>query len=171
MKTRVLFAIEALACIAILVLFAFRFVYVGLASNSDEARQALEEAEVDLDSAFKAVVAAERAGANVAELLNRLNVADGFLSEGYVDYWGGDYSGAVSLAASCSANLGGVIGDAGVLQSSAERAQYDKLLSTVIATSVGLIALIMLSFLGWGVLKKWFSNRVSSLKPLAEGSE
>jgi hypothetical protein len=171
LKTRVLLFFKFAVCLAVVGLFVFCFVPVGFAVSSDEAGTALKRAEADLGSAFAAVAEAERAGANVTLLLTRLNVADGFLSEGYAAFRSGNYDSASSSAAACSGSIEGVLDDAGLLRSSAERAQNDRVLLTAVTTGVGLVMLFALGFLGWGFLKKWFSSRVLGLRPLVEESE
>jgi hypothetical protein len=158
-------------CLAIIVLFAFCFVPVGLAIGSNEAGDALRRAEVDLGSAFGAVADAERAGANVTDFVGRLNYADGFLAEGYAAYRSGNYESAMSMAATCSSATEGIVNDAGYLKASAERAYGDIVLMTAVISGVGLIIFFILAFLGWRLLKKFYSKRVLEFKPTVEGSQ
>jgi hypothetical protein len=158
-------------CLAIIVLFAFCFVPVGLAIGSNEADDALGRAEVDLGSAFAAVADAERAGANVTAFVGRLNYADGFLAEGYAAYRSANYESAISIAASCSSATEGIVDDAAYLKASAERARSDTALMTAVISGVGLTIFFILAFLGWRILKKFYSKRVLEFKPIVEGSK
>ena len=171
MKFRIPIVCEGAICLAIIVLFAFCFVPVGLAVSSDEAGDALRSAEGDLGSAFVAVADAERAGANITAFVSRLNNADGFLAEGYAAYRNGNYENAVSNAASCSSTTQGIVTDAADLKASAERSHSDMALMTAVISCVGLIIFFILAFLGWRILKKFYSKRVLEFKPIVEGSQ
>jgi hypothetical protein len=171
LKTQFLLVFKFTVCLVVVTLFASCFVPVGFAVSSNEANDGLRSAQTDLDSAFLFVAQAQRAGANVSALLNKLNEADGFLSEGYVAFRSGDYESAFYSAAKCSASIEGVAESAGLLKASAERAENDKILLNAVATGVGLVMLFVFGFLGWGVLRRWLSGRVLKLRPLVEESQ
>ncbi len=141
------------------------------AVSSDDANKALKSAETDFVTAFTAVATAEEAGANVTNLVTKLNAADGVLSEGYDAFMAGDYDTANSKAASCSAAVEGVVDEAGLMKTSAERAIGSRTLLTAVFSGVGLIILFVLGFLGWGFLKNWYTKRLLDLKPVLEESQ
>ena len=168
LNARRTFVLKVAVCLPLVILLAFCFVPIGLATNSAEADNALGKAENELGSAFAAVAAAKGVGANVVELLMKLDEAGGFLSEGYIANRAGNYDEAVSMASTCSNLVEGVAGDAEYLKLSAERAQADSLLLTAVGSIIGLILLIVLGFLGWNFLKELYSKRVLELRPLVE---
>jgi hypothetical protein len=143
----------------------------GLSVESFEAGEALRSAETDFASAFTAVSQAEKTGANVTVLIDRLNVANNLLSEGYVSYWNGDYETANSLATTCKETLAGIADEANQLRISAERFLGSKALLTAVFSGIGLIILFVLGFLGWGLLKRSYYKRLLGLRPVVEESQ
>lgn len=158
-----------------LVLAFVSLIAVGLepvcfAVDVDEASNTVSLAERDLNLAYTAVDGAADSGADVTLLLERLAVAGNCLSEASFAYNILDYAGALSYAVACSTVLDGVVDDAAGLKLSSERAHSDRVLLTAVGSAVGLGLLFGLGFLGWGFLKRSYSNRVLDLKPVSEES-
>lgn len=158
-------------CLLVSLLLIVCFAPFCLAVDTNEASNALNNAETDLDLAFIVLAEAEDAGANVATLLEKLNDAGGFLSEAYAAFRDGNYESAVSSAGMCSVTVDGVADDGALLKSSAERLSGDRLFLSAVGSGIGLILLFVLGFLGWKMLEKSFSKRVSDLKPVVEESQ
>jgi hypothetical protein len=154
--------------VAVIALLAFCFLPSCLAFNSGEASAALHKAEADLGSAYTAVADAERAGANVTVFVSRLKAADGYLADGFTDYRGGDYDGAVSKAEACSSAVDGIVGEAVNLQASAERNRGDMLVMTSIISVVALIVFSFLAVFGWQLLKSHYSKKLLGYRPIVE---
>jgi hypothetical protein len=140
------------------------------AIDAVEASGAIDQAECDLGSAFAMVAEAEGAGADVSVLLNKLGSASDSLSEAYAAFRTGDYENASLLANECSHAVEGITGDAGRLKVDAERNRNDNLLLTVTELGVGLVLLLVLGFLGWRFLKRWYFRRVLDMTPQVEGA-
>ena len=154
--------------LAVSLLVIVWFVPICFAIGPTESNDALSRAESDLGSVYVSLAKAERAGANVTILLNKLSQAGNFLSEAYTMFRAGNYQNAVSLAESCSSTVEGVAEDAAKLRFSAERLNNDRLFLTVAGSGVGLIFLFVLGFFGWNFLKKWYAKRVLNSKPVVE---
>lgn len=134
-------------------------------SNQDDAATVVAVAESELADCYGAVLEAERVGANVSDLLARLNVGAGFLAEAELCYRSGNFSGAVYFAELVIENLDGLIGEAGELYSSVafERGQES---SWVVGVSVvGVFVVVLLGFFGWGYVKGFYVRLVLRMKP------
>lgn len=138
------------------------------AFSSDEAREAIRNAENGLDSAYISVNEAERAGADISELLTKLVYAGDLLAEANNFYRMGNYEMAFYLACNCSEVSQGVNSEAQFLKLKAEEAYNERLLFTAGISSVGLSLLFVLSLFGWRFLRRWYVRRVLKMKPEVE---
>lgn len=158
-------------CLIVAMLLAVWLVPACIAVDAVEASGAISQAERDLGSAYAVVAEAERSGADVSALLNKLGSAGDFLSEAYAAFRTGDYANARALAMECSSAIEGVAGDAARLKADAERARSDRLLLTSVGSGVGLVLLLVLGFSGWRFLKRRYHKRVLDMKPQVEGAQ
>jgi hypothetical protein len=170
MKLRAKSCRSVAVCLIVLMFVAVWFVPACFAVDDVEASGAIGQAESDLGSAYVGVVEAEGAGADVSVLLSKLSSAGDFLSEAYSAFRVGDYGSASALAGECSSAVEGVVGDAASLKMDAERARGDRLLLTVVVSSVGLILLVVFGFLGWRSLKGRYFKRTVDMKFQVEGA-
>ncbi len=153
---------------------AFLFVFlVGncLAVDPATAWESVSRAEGDLSSAYVAVADAERAGANVSELVARLELAADSLGVARNSFEIGDWDGAYSEATNCSNTVEGVFAEASALESDAERVREETLLFTAGLSSVGLCLLLAASLFSWRLLRSRYVMRVLKMKPEVEGSK
>ena len=107
MLSGVRFAI-AIACI-FLVVFAVLFASPVLGYSEDKARAAVEAAESEVLNCYGAASEAEKAGANVTELLSVLDDAGWSLSQAKLAYSEGNFDSAVSFANECQSRLNGFV--------------------------------------------------------------
>jgi hypothetical protein len=155
-------------CLIVAILLAIWLVPVCLAVDAVEANASIGQAERDLGSAYAVVAEAERFGANVSALLNKLGSAGDSLSGAYAAFKTGDYAGASALATECSYAAKGVADDAARLTTDAEVARYNRLFFAVVGSSVGLVLLAVFGLLGWRLLKWRYSRQVLDMKPQVE---
>src|SRR5208283_5266619 len=90
-----------LLAVALLVFLAFGSCLRGehdVFAQTTQASSELLAANTAVNGAFDAVLAAEKAGANVTGLLAQLNVAEGDLAEAENSYRSGDTNAAVTQA-------------------------------------------------------------------------
>lgn len=113
------FAKTALTFYAILMLAGLVACGSLHASTGEEAFFRITSADDALKLAFKRVLDAEGAGANVSSLMSDLDEAGEFLAEAEVAYRNGNLTGAAGLADSCSALAGTVSVEALALKDSA----------------------------------------------------
>jgi hypothetical protein len=130
------------------------------ASSEDTATLAITQAEETFVSAYEAVLDAEQAGANVSELLDQLNIAAEHLAEARMLYRLGDFDGAVS-----SADLSKVGAD---VETEAEQLKIDaqrnwgmNLLNRLAVPIVGVIVVILATFIAWRIFKQRYFREPS----------
>ena len=151
-------------CFVLFVLFSW-FVHACFAVGQADANQMLAEAENALVSAYVSVAEANSVGANVSQLLVKLEDAGALLAEAQNSYRVGDYERAYLLALNCSNTVDNVVQEALTLKSETEEAQGQKLLFTAGVSSACLSVLFVLSLFGWRFLKKAYLKRVLEMKP------
>jgi hypothetical protein len=155
---------DIVACLVVLIL-ATAWLPSCSAVDAAEARNAISEAESNLNSAFAAVAKAEVAGADIEGLVIQLREAGDFLSNANVKFRDGNYEAASSLAAECSKAVEGVAPEAVRLTQEAEGAKNDISILTILGTSVGLALLLVLAIAGWSRLRKRYHERVFEMRP------
>lgn len=159
---------DVLANFILAILLLGCFANACFAISPSDAEEALRKAEENLASAYMYVAEAERAGANISELLARLVYAGGLLAEAKNSNSLGDYEKAYSLAINCSSALNNVASEASDLKLKAEEAYGERLMFTAGISSAGLSVLFVLSLFGWRFLRKRYVERVLKMKPIVE---
>ncbi|MGB9959766.1 MAG: hypothetical protein ACPLKQ_04520 [Candidatus Bathyarchaeales archaeon] len=140
------------------------------ATASDEASFAISEANGKLKMAFEAVLEAEKAGANVSDLIGRLNEGGKLLAEAENAYKAADFSKAMSMAGECSKLAESVTSQASELR---ERAivNVQMIFWHNLALSIfGAAALLVVLFFAWGWFKRAYVKRMLSMKPEVSGN-
>jgi hypothetical protein len=134
------------------------------AVGPEEASGRVTDADRSLRDAFYVVSDAEAAGANVLELLVRLNEAGGALSSAEVALAVGNYSGAVNFASVCKGLADGISGEADVLKSDAVARAGDWWL-TVSFSAVGAAVFTAALFLVWRWFRRVHEEKLLGSKP------
>jgi len=156
-------------CYFVLFILCSWFVHACFAVGQVDAEQMLTNAENDLSSAYASVAEADCVGANVPELLNKLEFAGALLADAKNSYRVGDYEKAYFLAMNCSDTVNDVVYEALILKSGAEEAFGQRLLFIGEVSSICLSMLFVLSLFGWRFLKKSYLKRVLEMKPEVAG--
>ena len=162
---------KSFACFVVFILMFFWFVHVCFAVDKAAVDGALVDAENDLVSAYVAVGEAEKAGANVSELLVKLRFAGALLGQACNANRTGDYDKAYSFAVNCSESVDGMVDEALGLKLEAENAYSGRLFMTTAVSSVALCVFFVLGLFGWRFLKKKYVERVLGMKPKVERAE
>jgi hypothetical protein len=128
----------------------------ALAVNSAEleARTSIANAESTVVECYRAVADAERAGANVSELLVVLNEAGLLLSKAKMAYDTGDYGSAVSLANQSQLRLNNFSNEADAFGKDATQARFWDFMLRVVASSVGAASVVFGGFALWFLSKR-----------------
>ena len=134
-------------------------------SAGDEASSAIGEADNALRRAFEAVLDAERAGANVSNLIFKLNEAGRLLAEAENAYKMGKFSEAISKAEGCSVLANGVVGEALSLKSSALAAAQTAFWQNLTFSCFGGLAFLVALFFVWGRFKRAYAKKLLRMKP------
>ena len=118
-----------------------------------------------VEQAFNAVLDAEKAGANVTDLLAQLNDAAGILAQAENIYRTGDYNTAVAQADSVL-NASNSIGNQAQALQLATQAQKDETVNlSIIISAASVIVVIIASFLAWRFFKRSYYKRALQMKP------
>ena len=146
----VLFWFAGLACV---LLAASAPSLVHSAGESD-AGLAVASAEARVVECYNFALDAERAGANVSELLRVLNEAGDLLSKAELAFGVGDYDGAAVYGAQCEGRLAGFEVQAQALRDSAAWQRQLDLMVNVVGSTVGAVAVLVGGWLVWRYLRK-----------------
>jgi hypothetical protein len=132
---------------------------------------ALIKAEVAAGSAYRSVVEAETAGANVADLLLRLNDSLSMLARAQVQYRVGNLDQALSLANQCSDSLSGIEAEASIVKEAAlSNGSQRTLISASLSASA--VAIVLVScFFGWVLFKRRFLRELMEMRPEVQARE
>lgn len=138
-------------------------------TSQEEASKALTDSESSVVSAHQAVLKAEEAGANVTDLLIRLNQAGEYLARAHMEYRLGDFEKAVDFA-----NLSRSTGEeaqsvAVALKDSATSERLQRMMFTMIASIVGVASIALGSFWVWYFLKKRYGKVASEIEVRGSG--
>jgi hypothetical protein len=147
------------------ILMFFWFAHVCFAVDKAAADEALIDAENELASAYVSVAEAEDGGAEVSELMVKLESAASLLSDAGNSYRLGDYDKAYSCAVNCSDSVEGIVSAASSLKLKAEDAYNERLFATATMSSAVLSVLFVLSLFGWKFWKNRYYKRVLEMKP------
>jgi len=144
-------------CLALMmfIVIAFQFSVVAtFAEGSEDVAAAFANAEETVISAYQAVLKAEEAGANVSDLLVRLNEAGELLAQARMAYNRSAFDEATHLANS-SRNIGEEVQSAAVgLKDSALSEGLQRMVFTMIASVVGVAVIGLGSLWVWHLLRK-----------------
>ena len=136
-------------------MFSFMYCFpAAFAQDMSEAENYLNSAHATIIDCYRAVAAAEAAGANVTELLERLNEAGRVYSKAVLAYENGDYGTATELGDESRAMLESFVDEANVLREEAEeRGRWDFWVNFV-GSALGSILVIVTAFGIWKLLKR-----------------
>lgn len=134
-------------------------------AQTDQTTSKLQAANTAVERAFNIVLDAEKAGANVADLLAQLNVAAGDLAQAENSYRAGDFNKAAIQADK-------VLPIAQEVTTSAQDAKQTALVSgqngfwlTIAFTAIGAFIFVLVLFLAWRRFKRGYMKKLLGLKP------
>ena len=130
------------------------FVAVCHGASEADARSAVVQADQRVSQAYHGVEEAQKAGANVSDLLGTLNDVGVLLSNAHLALEQGSFDAASTLADLSVAKLVGFDGAADGLRDSASQARLVDFELNVVGSSVGTVAVVVGGVLLWWYLKK-----------------
>jgi hypothetical protein len=138
-------------------------------AQSDEGPSEVAEAEDALVLGYEAVLEAEERGANVSSLLARLSGAGEYLAQAYAWSNLGDFDRAGNLAGFCIEVVDDVEREAVLLRDEAARMEREGLLVRVFGSAIGVVIVLVSSFLLWIFFKRRYEDRVLRARPEVKG--
>jgi len=152
----------------LIIFLAFDFCFgsgLYVFAQTDQTALKLQAATNDVNSAFNAVLAAEKAGANVTSLLVQLNAAASDLAQAENSYQAGESNTAGAQADS-------VLPIAQQVTVSAQHAEQTALVSgqnafwsTIAFTVIGSFVFVLVLFLVWRWFKGGYMEKLLGSKP------
>ncbi len=134
-------------------------------AQTDSATSKLQAANNAVDQAFNAVLDAEKAGANVTDLLAQINVAEGLLAQAENSDRTGNTNTAATQADSVLPIAQQVTNEAQNAKQTAIVSSQNALWSTIALTAIGVFVFVLVLFLVWRRFKRNYIERLSEAKP------
>ena len=134
-------------------------------AQTDSATSKLQAANTAVDQAFNAVLDAEKAGANVTDLLAQLNTAQGLLAQAENSDRTGDINTAATQADSVLPIAQQVTNEAQDAKQTAIVSERNGFWSTIALTVIGVFVFVLVLFLVWRRFRRNYIERLSEAKP------
>ncbi len=143
---------------------SFFTMHFGVA-QTDQTASKLQVANTAVEQTFNAVLAAEKAGANVTGLLAQLNDAAGILAQAEISYRTGDSNAAATQAESVLPIAQEVTIAAQEAKPAVSVSSQNAFWSTISFTVIGAFVFVFVLFLVWRWFKERYINSLSEAKP------
>jgi hypothetical protein len=134
-------------------------------AQTDQTASKLQSANTAVERAFNIVLDAEKAGANVADLLAQLNVVAGVLAQAENSYRAGDFNKAAIQADSVLTIAQEVTTSAQVAKQTALVSSQNGFWLTIAFTVIGAFVFVLVLFLVWRRFKRGYMKKLLGLKP------
>ncbi len=128
--------------------------------------ESIQAADASINQAFTNVLAAEKAGGDVTQLMSQLNTAGALLAEAENTYNSGNLENVTSLANNARSISNQVNSDAIGLRNSSIIQSQNSSLFTVVFSVISTIIFIAVMFLFWRRLKNGSNRKFLSSKPM-----
>jgi len=135
------------------------------AYTKDEASRSIQWADEAVSSAFEAVLEAEAAGANVSELIMKLNEAVGFLAEASVLVENGEFGRIIEVTNRSVDIAKDVEAEASSLRVSALSHRDFVFKVSLVGSIGGVLSFLFLMFFLWRRFRGFYARRILSLRP------
>jgi len=153
-----------LAVLIFFVLLPFGMIGVSLAVSESLAALRIDEAETVVNSAYVKVLEAEEKGADVSDLLVKLNSGARNISEAQMRFRSGDFDGSVYYAHLSVQSVEGVIEEAEQLKVLAGDQYREKSFQTVTTSFVAIVVIILGDIICWQLFKKRYFQKLLKMK-------
>lgn len=148
------------------------FVFAAFSSSTyEEALSAIAETEETAFSAYRAVLDAESAGANVSNLILKLNMAAELLAKANMFFRSNDYDTALIFASNATAIANNVKVEAYNNRDIALHNSFEHFFFSLVESILGVCAVALLSLLSWRLFKRWYYHHLERLKPELKSNE
>ena len=157
--------LSAASLLTILLLSICLVAAQSVAAQTDDVTVKLQAANTAVEQAFNAVSAAEKAGANVTDLLNQLNGATDLLAQAQNAYRIGDNIESLNSANAVLPIAQKVTSQAQAAKESANVTNQNSFWSTIALAIMGSFVFILVLFLVWRRFKRKYINNLTDSKP------
>jgi len=130
-----------------------------LGIGGDEAQRIISDAEAKVTACYRALVNAEKDGANITELTGFLNEAGWLLSKAKLAYINGDYEHAIKYAGECLLITESIMDKTEVLRRKAREIKEQDFMLNYIGSGVGALCIIIGGYATWLYLTRREKNR------------
>jgi hypothetical protein len=152
--------------VLLIIAFSTSFFTIHFAdAQTDQTASKLQAANTAVDGAFNAVLAAEKAGANVTALVAQLNVAAGILAQAENSYRTGDNNTAAAQADSVLPIAQEVTIAAQDAKQTAVVSRPNTFWLPIAFTEIGAIVFVLALFLVWRRFKRSYISKLHEAKP------
>jgi hypothetical protein len=154
--------------VALFVFLVFGFCFCSgpsVFAQSDQAALKLQAANSAVEQAFNAVLAAERAGANVTGLLFQLDVAGNALAQAKNSYQSGDFNAAAVQADRVLPIAQAVTISAQDAKQTASISGTNSFWLTITFTGIGASVFVLFLFMVWRRFKRDYMKKLFGSKP------
>lgn len=157
--------LSTISLLAIILLSTFLFGLHSAFAQTDQVDSKLQAANECVNQAFNAVLDAEKAGANVTNLLAQLNTAEGILALAENSFRTGDFSTATAQADSVLPIAQEVTTAAQEAKQTASVSEQNAFWSTIVFTVIGAFVFVLALILVWRRFKRNYIKSLSDAKP------
>ena len=137
----------------------------GVLAQTDQALSKLQAANIAVDQSFSAVLDSEKAGANITDLLGRLNFAATNLAQAENAYRSGDSNGAAVKADIILPIAQEITNAAQNAQQTALVSRQNTLWLTIAFSAIGGSVFVLALYLVWHKLKHVYMRKYFGSKP------
>jgi CHASE3 domain sensor protein len=134
-------------------------------AQTDQITSRLQVANTAVNQAFNAVLDAEKAGANVTDIMFRLNYAMGILAQAENSNRTGYFNRAATQADSILPLAQQITTTAQNAKQTAIVSNQNTFWSTITLTAIGVFVFFLVLFLIWRLLKRKYIKGLSEAKP------
>ena len=134
-------------------------------AQTNQTASKLEAANTAVGQAFGAVLDAEEAGANVTDLMFRLNYAAGLLAQAENSYRTGNINQAFAQADNVLPNAQEITNDANEAKQAATISTQNAFWTTIALSVIGIVVFVLVLSLVWRRFKQYYIERLSEAKP------
>jgi cytochrome bd-type quinol oxidase subunit 2 len=154
---------------AIIILFIITIIasFYPAVVKADNENISIENANSSINQAFTNILAAEKAGGNVTQLLIKLNTAGELLAKAENTYNSGNLTNVTSNAESALQLADQVNSDALALRETSLLESQKNFWYTMIFSVVGAAVFGIALLLTWRRFKRSFTNKLLGMKPMA----
>jgi hypothetical protein len=138
---------------------------VSWSVESGEAESMVASASDGVEEAYVAVVEAERAGGDVAELVSRLNDAISLLEVAERSLGSGEYDDAFEIAEEVLSQTGTISEEAQSLREMAELRAETEFRNRLVLSLIVSFFVILFGYAGWFYFKRYYMRKIAETKP------